>query len=127
MGNCLAQQEKLIQVEYKPPLKVHQVLSEYGGHAVSQTLMVIQHLRPDKEYHNIKEAAGTEDSGVLRIKLVIRRQDLEMSSKGGVLVGDMISKLRNLNLVDSLQKLDDDSNRNCKRWKPTLQSILEAC
>lgn len=157
MGNCLAQQEKLIEVmrtdgkilEYKAPLKVHEVLSEYAGHAISQTLPVIQHLWPDadmhagqlyyllplpfpsleidKKYHTTKEVAEKEDSRAVRIKLVIRRQDLEMLSKGGVSVEDMISQLKNQKLVDSLQKLDGDSNRNREGWKPALQSIPESC
>lgn len=157
MGNCLAQQEKLIQVmktdgkilEYKAPLRVHQVLSEYAGHAISQTLPVIQHLYPDadmhggqlyyllplpfpsleveKKYYNTKEVAVKEDSRAVRIKLVIRRQDLEMLSKGGVSVEEMISQLKNQKSVDSFQKLDGDSNRNRKGWKPALQSIPESC
>lgn len=152
MGNCLAQQEKLIQVmktdgkilEYKAPLKVHQVLSEYAGHSISQTLPVIQHLWPDADMHGgqlyylfplpvpslelDKEYRNTkEDSRAVRIKLVIRRQDLEMLSKGGVSVEEMISRLKNQKSVDSLQTLDGESNRNRKGWKPALQSIPESC
>ncbi|KAL8113474.1 hypothetical protein AgCh_020694 [Apium graveolens] len=153
MGNCLAQQDKLIQVmktdgkilEYKQPLRVHQVLSEHAGHAISQTLPVIQHLCPDanmhggrlyylvplleieKKYYNTKEVAEKEDIRGVRIKLVIRRQDLEMLSTGAVSVEDMISQLKNQKLVDSLHKLNGDCNENRKGWKPALQSIPESC
>ncbi|WOG89515.1 hypothetical protein DCAR_0208753 [Daucus carota subsp. sativus] len=146
MGNCLAQQEKLIQVmkpdgkilEYKSPMRVHQVLSEFAGHAISQTLPVIKPLWPEAEMHagqlyyllplpvpslefrNTRKTAGNEESRGLRIKLVIRRQDLEMLSKGGVSVEDMILQLQN-------QKLDGNCNRNYKGWKPALQTIPEAC
>ncbi|XP_043693341.1 uncharacterized protein LOC122643828 [Telopea speciosissima] len=58
MGNCLASsQEKVIKVmktdgkvlEYKQPLRVHQVLSEFAGHAISDTLPVFRHLHPNTQ------------------------------------------------------------------------------
>lgn len=158
MGNCLALQENLVQVmktdgkilEYKAPLKVHQVLSEYSGHAISHTLQVTQHLCPDaklragqlyyllpvplssmeldKEYTNTKkEVAGKENCGAVRIKLVIRKQDLEeMLSKGGT-IEDVILQLQNNQMVDSFKSLDADASKNSRGWKPVLPSIPEAC
>ncbi|KAL1821259.1 hypothetical protein ACET3Z_016128 [Daucus carota] len=156
MGNCLALQDNLVQVmkmdgkilEYKAPLKVHQILAEYSGHAISRTLPVPQHLRPDadlcagqfyyllpvpvpsleldKEYSNTKEVAGKENRGVVRIKLVVRKNDLEeMLSKGGT-IEDMILQLQNEQLVDSFKNLDCDAAKNSKGWKPVLASIPEA-
>lgn len=157
MGNCLALQENLVQVmktdgkilEYKAPLKVHQVLSQYSGHAISQTLQVEQHLQPeaelragqlyyllpvpvssmelDKEYSNTKEVAGKENCGVVRIKLVIRKQDLEeMLSEGGT-IEDVILQLQNKQSVDSFKNLNTGASQNSRGWKPVLPSIPEAC
>ncbi|KAL8132056.1 uncharacterized protein LOC141713938 [Apium graveolens] len=155
MGNCLALQKNLVQVlktdgkilEYKAPLKVHQVLSEYSGHVISRTLPVTQHLRPDVElrsgklyyllplqvpsleleYSNTEEAAREGNRGAVRIKLVIRKQDLEeMLSKGGT-IEDIISQLQNKQLVDSFKNLDNDASMISKGWKPVLPSIPEAC
>ncbi|KAK1404719.1 Glutaminase-asparaginase [Heracleum sosnowskyi] len=155
MGNCLAPQENLVQVvktdgkilEYKAPLKVHQVLSEYPGHAISRTLRVTQHLRsdtelrpgklyyllpvqvpsPELEFSNTEEVAREESRGVVRIKLVIRKQDLEeMLSEGGT-IEDIISQLPIKQLVNSFKILDSDASQNSKGWKPVLPSIPEAC
>ncbi|KAK1404717.1 Glutaminase-asparaginase [Heracleum sosnowskyi] len=157
MGNCLALQQNLVQVmktdgkilKYKAPMKVHQVLSEYSGHAISQTLQVTQHLRPDaelragqlyyllpvpvssmeleKEYSNTKGVARKENRGVVRIKLVIRKQDLEEMLSGGGTIEDVILQLQNNQLVDSFKNLDTDASKNSTGWKPVLPSIPEAC
>ncbi|KAL6998051.1 hypothetical protein U1Q18_008177 [Sarracenia purpurea var. burkii] len=56
MGNCLALQDKLIikimepdgkVLEYKTPMKAHQVLSQFSSHAISDALPAVRHLRPD--------------------------------------------------------------------------------
>ncbi|KAK1404718.1 Glutaminase-asparaginase [Heracleum sosnowskyi] len=157
MGNCLALHENLVQViktdgkilEYNAPLKVHQVLSEYSGHAISRTLQVTEHLRPDaelragqlyyllpvpissmeldKEYSNTKEVAGEENRGVVRIKLVIRKQDLEEMLREGGTIEDVIVQLQNNQLVDTFKNLDTDASKNSTGWKPVLPSIPEAC
>ncbi|XP_060184521.1 uncharacterized protein LOC132614156 isoform X1 [Lycium barbarum] len=59
MGNCIVLQEKIVKVvkkdgkilEYKAPIKVHQVLSQFSGHVISNSLQVIdnQHLQPDDD------------------------------------------------------------------------------
>lgn len=146
MGNCLAVQEKFVQImktdgkilEYKAPLKVHQVLSEYPAHAISQTLQVTQHLRPNANMHAghvyyliplsgpSVEVEEQENRGVVRIKLVIRKQDLEeMLSQGGS-VEEMILQLQNKQLVHSFKNLDTDASENFG-WKPVLPSIPEDC
>ncbi|XP_009607129.1 uncharacterized protein LOC107773578 [Nicotiana tabacum] len=56
MGNCIVLQEKVVKVmktdgkilEYKAPIKVYQVLSQFGGqYAISESLSVIQNLLPN--------------------------------------------------------------------------------
>ncbi|KAL6337089.1 hypothetical protein AAG906_036403 [Vitis piasezkii] len=158
MGNCLAQQEKIIKImrpdgkvlEYKTPLKVQQVLSEFSGCAISDTLPVIQHLRKDMEmvggqlYYLIpvplpspeveKKALRFSDpqveadqgTGVVRIRLVITKQELkEMLRKGGVSVDHMVSQLQRGQGRNGVHKLDVDGNGNCRGWKPVLESIPE--
>lgn len=59
----------------------------------------------------------TTTSSVVRIKLVISKQQLQdMLRKGGVSVGDMVSKLH----------MDDDNVTHRQGyWKPVLESIPE--
>ncbi|MED6206727.1 hypothetical protein PIB30_029583 [Stylosanthes scabra] len=58
MGNCLVlhHENNMVRVmksdgkilEYKPPIKVHQVLAQFSGHhAISQSLQPIHHLHPN--------------------------------------------------------------------------------
>ncbi|KAL7092228.1 hypothetical protein ACP275_12G152800 [Erythranthe tilingii] len=57
MGNCLVLEEKIVRVmktdgkilEYKSPIKVHQILSEFSNHAISDKLPVLKHLHPNTE------------------------------------------------------------------------------
>ncbi|KAL6514364.1 hypothetical protein OROHE_019106 [Orobanche hederae] len=57
MGNCLVLEEKLVRViktdgkilEYKSPIKVHRLLSEFSHHAISDTLPVIKHMHPNAD------------------------------------------------------------------------------
>lgn len=158
MGNCLVLQEKIIKVmrpdgkvlEYKAPLKVHQVLSEFSGCAISDTLPVIRHLRKDMEmvggqlYYLIpvslpsaeveKKVVKFSDpkvevnpeTGVVRIKLVITKQKLkEMLSNGGVSVDHMVSQLQSRQGVNGFDTSDIDGKGNCRGWKPVLESIPE--
>lgn len=158
MGNCLALQEKIIKVmkpdgkvlEYKAPLKVHQVLSEFSGYGISDTLPATQHLRKDMEmvgghlYYLIpapppspetqKKVVRFSDpkfeadqgTGVVRIKLVITKQELkEMLQKGGVTVDHVISQLQSGQGIKEVNKLDIDDIGNCRGWKPALESIPE--
>ncbi|WOG98308.1 hypothetical protein DCAR_0417649 [Daucus carota subsp. sativus] len=156
MGNCLALQEKFVQVvktdgkilEYRAPLKVHQVLSEYPGHEISLTPLVIRRLQADanmraghvyyllplsvpslelNQYSNTKEVSEQENHGVVRIKLLIRKQDLEeMLGQGGP-VEQLILQLQNKQLVRSFKNLESDASKNFTGWKPVLPTIPEAC
>ncbi|KAK9289589.1 hypothetical protein L1049_007745 [Liquidambar formosana] len=158
MGNCLVLQEKVIKImkidgkilEYKAPMKVHQVLSEFSGHAVSDTLPVYRHLQPDTQmvaghlYYLLPlplpspdvdkkmlrfsnpAAEGGRGTGVVRIKLVITKQELkEMLRKGGLAVDDMVCQLQNKQSINGIDKFDGGDGGNCKGWKPLLQSIPE--
>ncbi|KAK6126380.1 hypothetical protein DH2020_039880 [Rehmannia glutinosa] len=131
-------------LEYKSPIKVHQVLSEFPHHAISDKLPVIKHLHPNTEMlqghlyyllplpvppQPIKKKTTTKkavrfsddvlelgdggENGVVRIKVVISKQELQaILSNGGVSVDDVISKV---------QKKDDLVIS--KGWSPALESI----
>ncbi|XAR69747.1 hypothetical protein NMG60_11001453 [Bertholletia excelsa] len=160
MGNCLVVQEKVIKVmkpdgivlEYKAPIRVHQVLSQFAGHAISDTLPVVRHLRPDTEmsggqlYHllplsvtspappkkkkrvrfaNPGVEAADQESRVVRIKLVISKQELEMIlSKGEVSVADLVSRMQHESTTQN-DKLEENSKQSFKGWEPLLESIPE--
>ncbi|GMH09919.1 hypothetical protein Nepgr_011760 [Nepenthes gracilis] len=157
MGNCLKTQEKAVKIikmdgkiiEYRSPTKVHQVLSEFTGHAVSSTLPALQYLHLNTElvsdclYYLVPlqtPATQTENKKVkfsnsqtggrggctgLRIKLVISKQELkEMIENGVVSVDGMVSQLQEEDNENGLGKFHDDCQRN-KGWKPVLKSIPE--
>uniref|UniRef100_A0A5B6ZAP8 Uncharacterized protein n=1 Tax=Davidia involucrata TaxID=16924 RepID=A0A5B6ZAP8_DAVIN len=158
MGNCLVLQEKVIKVmktdgkvlEYRAPMKVHQVLSEFSGHEISDTLPVVRHLRPETElfgghlYYLLPlpvpppefdkkmlrfsnpVVEAEQGSGVVRIKLVISKQELEvMLRKGGVSIDHIVPQLQKKQGTNGVVKFDSDGNGKCKGWKPLLESIPE--
>ncbi|XP_073158719.1 uncharacterized protein [Henckelia pumila] len=127
MGNLLVLQEKVVKVmkvdgkilEYKTPIQVHQVLSEFSHHAISDQLPVLKHMHPYAEMirghlyyllplpvspppvkHKKKKTVRFSDNlvdeigqptGVVRIKLVISKQELQtMLREGAVSVDEMI-------------------------------------
>ncbi|XP_055811617.1 uncharacterized protein LOC129881437 [Solanum dulcamara] len=59
MGNCIVLQEKVVKVmktdgkilEYKAPIKVHQILAQFSRHVISNSLEIIenQHLHPNDD------------------------------------------------------------------------------
>jgi len=159
-------QEKTIKVvktdgkvlEYRAPIKAHQVLSDFAGHALSDTLPVVRHLQPEAGltggglYYLLpfpvpppageqkkrvrfacpKEEEKGEESGVVRIKLVITKKELElMLRKGAFSVDDhILSQLQKKENTDNQDcKVDEDDdgdgNRSSKGWKPMLESIPE--
>ncbi|KAK8553955.1 hypothetical protein V6N13_072878 [Hibiscus sabdariffa] len=113
MGNCLVVEEKVIRVmepdgkilEYQAPINVQQVLSNFSGHALSNSFFGFHHLGPDAKLHSgqlyylvplpspsnkgkkKKERArfsnpevnddGQGNPGVVRIKLIISKQELQ--------------------------------------------------
>ncbi|KAF9598729.1 hypothetical protein IFM89_031397 [Coptis chinensis] len=153
MGNCLVLQDKFVKImktdgkilEYQTPLRVQQVLSEFSGHAISDSLPVQRHLCADTDmlsgrlYYLLPPPLPTKEAnksmitvsstkeetkqgtGVVRIKIVITKQELkEMLAKGGIpSVDDMVSQLQ------KKTKDEVDCDRNCNGWKPVLQSIPE--
>ncbi|EEF33668.1 conserved hypothetical protein [Ricinus communis] len=155
MGNCIVLQEKVVKVmkpdgkilEYRAPVRVQQVLSEFSGHAISDSLQDFQHLLPDTKLHggslyylvalplpspevkkkvrfSIPEEENKKETGAVRIKLVISKQELqEILRKGGVSVDYMISQLQGQQRV---HRVDTSDNDDChKGWKPVLESIPE--
>ncbi|XP_074568711.1 uncharacterized protein LOC141825224 [Curcuma longa] len=142
MGNCIVvEKEEVIKImrmdgqiiQYQSPLKVQQVLNEFPGHAVSDALPAITYLDPAASMRHgqlyyllppekqITEADGAV--GVVRIKLVITKQQLkDMLSKGGIASHDMLSLLRREQ--SSKHGASCDKERSIE-WRPTLQSIPE--
>ncbi|THU53430.1 hypothetical protein C4D60_Mb10t14320 [Musa balbisiana] len=138
----LAEEKKVIRIvkmdgeilRYRSPMKVQQVLDEFPGHAVSDALPVVTYLDPalclrqGQLYYLLppkKPAAAVETSvgeeGVIRIKLVITKQQLkDMLSKGGVSHGDMVSFLRGQG-----GRSGASEKERSVEWKPTLESIPE--
>ena len=157
MGNSLGLQDKVIKIRktdgkiltYKAPMEVHQILSEFPGHAISDTLPVLRHLKPDTkllgnhEYYLLPlplsspkvgkkktvrfanpEEEAVQESGVVRIKLVITKKELqEMIQKGVVAVDEMVSQLHIKKGIDSADEFTADDD--IKGWKPDLESIPE--
>ncbi|KDP37299.1 hypothetical protein JCGZ_06753 [Jatropha curcas] len=156
MGNCLVLQEKVVKVmkpdgkilEYKSPIRVQQVLSDFSGFAVSASVQALQHLLPDakllggnlyylvplplpspeakkKVRFSIPEGEDKQETtGVVRIKLVISKQELqELLQKGGVSIDYIVSQFQDQKRVDGVDISDNDDNR--KAWKPVLESIPE--
>ncbi|XP_017976712.1 PREDICTED: uncharacterized protein LOC18598244 [Theobroma cacao] len=157
MGNCLVLDLKIIKVmktdgkilEYQAPIKVQQVLSDFSGHALSDSFSGLQHLRPDakllrgqlyylvpvpsphqkaekkKVRFSTPEVNDEQGSaGVVRIKLIISKQELqELLQKERVSVHDMISQIQSKESTKGVDK--SDGGDNCKGWKPVLESIDE--
>lgn len=134
-------------LEYKAPLQVHQVLSEFAGHSISDGLPVRRHLPSNTEmrgghlYYLLPpplpssntdvKASNTSNpmvdadhgKGVVRIKMVITKQELrDMLAKGGLSVDQLISQLQKKQSADSV---GGDANETYRGWKPALESIPE--
>lgn len=175
MGNCLVMGERVIRVmkpdgkilEYRSPIRALDLLSEFSGHAVSETSGSAQtsHLQPEAKlqggnmYYLVplplkqhvkkkkkkvrfsepeKELVEEEKSSkVVRIKLIISKQELqELLKKGGVSVGDLVSQLhqtekrvdQNTNTSSDhglITSCDDHDGHGEGYWKPVLESIPE--
>ncbi|KAI3801423.1 hypothetical protein L1987_29528 [Smallanthus sonchifolius] len=124
MGNCLILQNKIMQtgqevIEHKESMKVHRVS---GGQMYYPVPVQEASLELNK---NPESEAETEDGNVVRIKLLITKQELQvMLTKGGVSVGDLVSHMKNENSNGAVVIKDEDS-RYCGKWKPVLDSIPE--
>lgn len=111
MGNCIIRLNKIMQTG--------QEVSKHYYH------LPVQEVSTDLK--KIPES-GTETeagNGIVRIKLVITKQELElMLTKGGVSVGDLVSRMKKESSNEAVV-IEDEENRNCGRWKPVLDSIPE--
>ncbi|KAK9156757.1 hypothetical protein Scep_003331 [Stephania cephalantha] len=145
MGNCLALQNKVIRVmktdgnvvEYRAPLRVHEVLSEFPGHAISHTLKASKCLDPHTNMHtghlyHLRRSptpSSIDNTAFVRVKVVITKQELkEMLAKGGLLVDEKMFQIENRESRGGIvidDHGDDDVFERCKAWKPVLQSIPE--
>ncbi|KAL1549293.1 hypothetical protein AAHA92_17418 [Salvia divinorum] len=156
MGNCLVLEQKSVSVmktdgkiiEYKTPIKAHQILSDYSHHAITDKLPVVKHLHPNtmllrgRLYYllplpvapqpakkkkrvrfsdDVVEDERRRATGAVRIKLVITKQELQaMLAKEGVSVEEMISQVHKEPL-----KIDSKSIALKGQPLPALESIPE--
>ncbi|KAF9664954.1 hypothetical protein SADUNF_Sadunf16G0072100 [Salix dunnii] len=159
MGNCLVLQGDVIQImksdgkilEYRAPIKVQQVLSDFCDHAIADSHQAFQHLLPDtnlvgghlyylvplqcpspvkkkKVRFSIPKDQEVKDvqekTSEVRIKLVISKEKLqEMLRKGGFSLDDMVSNLHGQQRVKKVDTPDADGEH--RGWKPVLESIPE--
>ena len=154
MGNCLVLQESVVKImktdgkilEYKAPIKVQQVLTEFSGHAVADSL---RHLQPNTRLHGgqlyylipppppsakarkkkvrfaDQEVEGVQENKVVRIKLVISKQELHnMLHEGGISVTKMMSLVHGEEGIEEEDK-STKSDGDFREWKPALESIPE--
>ena len=127
MGNFLIRRNKMIikviktnseVLEYKPPVKDNQVLSQHANHAISGIFPVVRHLEHEPPVTSLEHAKNPKTS--VKIKLVITKQELGlMLNKGKISVGDLVSHIgKNGSLIKN-------ETRDGK-WKPRLESIPES-
>ncbi|XP_073291064.1 uncharacterized protein [Primulina huaijiensis] len=149
MGNLLVLQEKVVKVmkvdgkilEYKTPIKVHQVLSEFTHHAISDQLPVLKHMHPNAEmirghlYYllplpvspppvkkqkkkktvrfsdNLVDEIG-EPTGVVRIKLVISKHEPQkMLREGAVSVDEMMTQVQKETKTKKIVSIERENGR----------------
>lgn len=125
MGNCIIRQNKIMQTgqevsKHIESMKVPRVL---GGQMYFPVPVQEASMELNK---NLESEAETEDgNGLVRIKLVITKQELAvMLTKGGVSVRDLVSHVKKESSNGAVV-IEDEDNRYCGRWKPVLDSIPE--
>ncbi|CAN0847046.1 Uncharacterized protein At1g66480 [Linum grandiflorum] len=143
-------------LEYSTPILAHEVLSDFPA-AASDSSSVQQHiLIPDAKLlggklyflvpipcstpqlavkkvkkQSIKMEEESEEKsggGVVRIKLVISKQELEeLLKRGGVSMRDMVSHLQGQQQQRMVKKVaeEEEEEENDDDWKPSLESIPE--
>ncbi|XP_023518412.1 uncharacterized protein LOC111781910 [Cucurbita pepo subsp. pepo] len=147
MGNCLMVQQNPIRImkpdgkilEYKSPIRVFQVLSDFSGHAISDDAVPVTHhlqqttkLLSGHLYFLIptagpeagekrgkkavrfadpeKETGGGEGK-VMRIKVVMTKKELEeMVERGGITADQMISKIKTGSGEISCRELEEEEH-----------------
>ncbi|KAH6837803.1 hypothetical protein C2S53_013963 [Perilla frutescens var. hirtella] len=141
-------------LEYKSHImKVDQIMSK-RSHATSDELQVEKHMHPNAQVlqnhlhyllpqpepprpikttkkavrfsdYNVLEG-GDQESGVVRIKLVISKKELqEMLSKGEVSVDGKALKMQNQEITNKAESNDRGDGVITKGWCPALESIPE--
>lgn len=163
MGNLLVLQKKVVKVmkvdgkilEYNIPIKVHQVLSEFTHHAISDQLPVRKHMHPNAEmirghlYYllplpvsppsvkkqkkkTVRFSDNLEDEiaqppGVVRIKLVISKQELQtMLREGPVSVDEMLTQVQKETKTKKIVSIESENGRiTSKGSLPDLEIISE--
>ncbi|XP_073013758.1 uncharacterized protein [Typha latifolia] len=138
MGNCFVLQEKKVIkiigidgriLRHQSPLKVYQALAKFPGHTISDALLEGRRLDPATDmrggqlYYLLPPKAPVVEtgfgSGVVRIKLVLSKQELkEMLKKEVISFNNMIS------LLQPSERSDQDKERSIG-WRPALESIPE--
>lgn len=154
MGNCLVLEENIGIVMktdgHKSTIKVDQVLSKFS-HATPDQLPVVKHMhpnhlhclvpqseppRPIKTMEEMKKKSvrfsdkgglggGEQASGVVRIKVVISKKELQkMVSEGEVSVDGMILKVQNQEITNKAFEYRDHGVISKGRFPP-LETIPE--
>ncbi|CAN0847042.1 hypothetical protein LINGRAHAP2_LOCUS4766 [Linum grandiflorum] len=75
-----------------------------------------------------EESEEKSGGGVVRIKLVISKQELEeLLKRGGVSMRDMVSHLQGQQQQRMVKKVaeEEEEEENDDDWKPSLESIPE--
>ncbi|KAK4345795.1 hypothetical protein RND71_035971 [Anisodus tanguticus] len=126
MGNCivLLQNDKKKVLEYKAPMKVH--------HEVSPLLPEPQtkHVKKVRFADEVVKESSKGSSEVVRIKVVISKQELQvLLSEGGLTVDDgMVQfplKKEQSSIISEINSSFTDNDNDCIGWKPVLDSIPE--
>ncbi|VFQ74196.1 unnamed protein product [Cuscuta campestris] len=115
-------------LEYKTPMKADKVLSDFDNHAISDSLPAVKlnHVLPlpgpepaTKKVKFADQEADREGIEVVRIKIIISKQELEaLLSKDQVSVDDMVHHLHQ-------NQKSSNEEAGCRGWKPMLDSIPE--
>lgn len=162
MGNCIVLQEKVVKViktdgkilEYMSPIKVHQILSQFPSHVISNSLQVInQNLLPNddmiggKVYYLLpmlpipkpatkKKVKFADDQLVeektkprtdsVRIKLVISKKELQALLMSTEEGGSItLDHIAQHRVQKESSGINDYSTDRGKGWKPVLDNIPE--
>ncbi|CAN8237352.1 unnamed protein product [Cochlearia groenlandica] len=178
MGNCLVMEKKVIKIvrndgkvlEYREPISVHNILSQFSNHSLSHNNTCHHNLLPhdakllsgnlyyllptttitkktkkvtfatpeveeDDDDDTCKSNININDddddakksvSHVVRMKIVVHKQELEKLLQGGSL-HEMV--YQSLEKQCSLSDHDDDDNNDLecnKSWRPILDCIPES-
>ncbi|KAL3628280.1 hypothetical protein CASFOL_027326 [Castilleja foliolosa] len=132
MGNCVILQEKPLNemkrdenvtIDYKSQISVHQKLPIFSHHQASN-----KHVHPKSTVGFSDDVVEDERraSGVVRVKLVISKQELQAMLEDGLSVQNKVQtqlKLLNTNKFAGISR--DYCNMSNKGWLPVLESIPE--